>query len=138
MNHDKGNSRILVVDDEPDILQSIKMGLERRGYPVDAFSDPVVALGQFSPSKYSLCIIDIKMPGMNGFELYREIKKRDYEAKVCFCTAHDQEYREEFRRAFPELDGDSFISKPATLKGLVSRIEQELESIGATIVKSAP
>ena len=73
VNNNQEPPRILVVDDEPDILISLRTGIERRGYAVDAFLEPLAALSQFVPSKYSLCIIDIKMPVMNGFELYREI-----------------------------------------------------------------
>ena len=59
----------------------------------------------------------------------------DHDVRVCFCTAHDIEYREEFRKAFPELDQDSFIPKPATLARLVARIEGELKNLGANMVK---
>lgn len=127
--------RILAVDDEPDIVNSIKMGLERNGFEVDAYTDPVEALANFEASKYSLCIIDIKMPGINGFELYREIKRIDRATRVCFCTAHDLEYREPFRKAFPELDSGSFIAKPASLNGLITRIEEEIENLDAETVK---
>lgn len=136
MSREQKKSRILIVDDEPDILNSLRMGIERRGYAVDAFVDPLAALAQFAPSKYSLCIIDIRMPVMNGFEMYREIKKIDQCVRVCFCTAHDREYREEFRKAFPELDQDSFIPKPATLTMLVCRIEEELGSLNAALAKN--
>ena len=128
--------KILVVDDEPDIVNSIKMGLERRGFDVDAYVDPIDALAHFKPSKYSLCILDIKMPVMNGFELYREIKRVDHATRVCFCTAHENEYREPFRKAFPELDSDSFIPKPATLNGLLTRIEEELQNLDAEIIRN--
>lgn len=122
------NSRILVVDDEADIVNSIKRGLESRGLIVDAYDDPISALVHYKPSKYALCIIDIKMPKMNGFELYREIRKLDAGVRICFCTAFDQEYREPFHKAFPELDERGFISKPATLSGLILRIENELKN----------
>lgn len=120
---------ILVVDDEPDIVHSIKRGLERKGFSVDAFEDPIIALANYTPSKYDLCLIDIRMPKMNGFELYREIKKKDHNVKICFCTAFEATYREEFYKAFPELDEKLFIPKPATLSQLAERIALELKSV---------
>jgi DNA-binding response OmpR family regulator len=65
--------RILIVDDEPDITTALKMYLEIQGFQVDAFTDPVNALVQFKAGVYQLLILDIKMPEMNGFELYTEI-----------------------------------------------------------------
>ena len=114
------------MDDEDDIASSLKTGLEQKGFFVDAYTDPLLALANYKPSEYSLCLIDIKMPKMNGFELYREIRKLDYDVKMCFCTAYDLEYREEFHKAFPELDERTFIPKPRSLSELVWHIEQEL------------
>ncbi|MDE2590857.1 MAG: response regulator [Patescibacteria group bacterium] len=120
-------TKILIVDDEHDIANSLKKGLESRGYAIDVFIDPQEALENYKVGKYDLCIFDIRMPNMNGFQLYVEIKKLDRNVKICFCTAHESEYHEEFHKAFPELDEKYFISKPATLTQLVTRIEKELE-----------
>ena len=122
-----GKPKILIVDDEFDIVNSLKRGLEFRGYSIDAYTDPQKALESFKVDKYDLCILDIRMPNMNGFQMYVELKKLDRNLKICFCTAHDREYHEEFHKAFPELDEKYFISKPATLTQLVTRIEQELK-----------
>jgi DNA-binding response OmpR family regulator len=84
-NNDK--QRILLVDDESDITTALKMYLELQGFHVDAFTDPVNALAQFKAGFYQLLILDIKMPEMNGFELYTEIKKKDDTIKVFFLTA---------------------------------------------------
>jgi DNA-binding response OmpR family regulator len=119
--------RILVVDDEVDICDSLKNGLAHRGYLIDAYTEPQKALENYAAGKYDLCILDIKMPQMSGFQLYVEIKKLDSHVKICFCTAFETEYREEFHKAFPELDSQKYIRKPATLSQLVTRIDQELE-----------
>lgn len=126
------NIKILVVDDEPDIVYSIKRGLEIKGFTVDGFDDPIIALANYKPSKYDLCLIDIRMPKMNGFELYREIKKKEPNVKICFCTAFEVVYREAFYKAFPELDERSFIPKPATISQLTERIALELKSVNPT------
>jgi len=119
--------KILVVDDESDIANSLKRGLEYRGYVVEAYTDPQKALENYKVGEYDLCMLDIRMPKMNGFQLYMEIKKLDRNIRICFCTAFDAEYRQEFHKAFPELDEQSFIPKPASLTQLVARIDQELQ-----------
>ena len=81
------NTRIFVVDDEPDVKLALKVALEENGFEVDAFDDPVEALDSFTKGLYDLLILDIKMPKMHGFELYREIRRIDNEAKICFLTA---------------------------------------------------
>jgi DNA-binding response OmpR family regulator len=113
--------RILLVDDEPDIVQAVKKGLEMRGLSVDAFEDPEKALKAFRPNTYNIAILDVSMPKMNGFQLYREILRRDDKVRVRFFTAFE-EFREEFKKAFPELDERRFIRKPTT----ISKIAEEL------------
>ena len=125
MQTNKG--KILVVDDEVDICNSLKNGLAHKGYVIDAYTEPQKALENFKVGAYDLCILDIKMPQMSGFQLYVEIKKLDSNVKICFCTAFEAEYHEEFHKAFPELDAQRYITKPATLSQLVTRIDQELE-----------
>src|SRR5919197_3758790 len=91
----KERRRILVVDDEIDITLSLKTVLEGDQFEVDSFNDPISALNSFKAGLYDLLILDIKMPKMNGFQLYREIKNIDDKGKVCFLTAlsemHDYE-----------------------------------------------
>jgi CheY-like chemotaxis protein len=79
--------RILIIDDEPDISLALESVLEGSGFRVDSFNDPLLALKNFKASVYFLFILDSKMPKMNGFELYLEIKKIDNKVKVCFLTA---------------------------------------------------
>jgi DNA-binding response OmpR family regulator len=69
------------VDDEPDITLTFSLALEDDGFVVDAFNDPPLALLSFKHGLYPLALIDIKMPKMNGFELYREIRKLDDKIK---------------------------------------------------------
>ena len=118
--------KILVVDDELDITSSIKNGLERKGFEVHTYNDPTKALEAFTPDTYDLMLIDIRMPKMNGFELYREIKKKNDKVKICFFTAFEV-YYDEFRRMFPNLEVKCFIRKPITIGDLVTHINSELE-----------
>ncbi|MGC2563297.1 MAG: response regulator, partial [Nitrososphaeraceae archaeon] len=66
--------QVLVVDDELDITLTLKSVLENSGFDVDLFNDPLVALQNFKTNFYDLIILDIKMPKMNGFDLYEKIK----------------------------------------------------------------
>jgi len=119
------SKRILLVDDEPDVTITLKMVLEGRGYKVDAFNDPNEALANFKMGIYNLLLLDIKMPKMNGFQLYEELEKLDKNAKVCFITAFEVYYRS-LRELFPQIEIDCFIKKPVDNEELVKRIQAEL------------
>jgi CheY-like chemotaxis protein len=88
--------KILIVDDEPDVTFTIKVILTSNGYQVDAFEDAEEALANFKNQAYFLAFLDIKMPKMNGFDLYMKLVEIDKEIKVCFLTAlgeFDEYYR---------------------------------------------
>ena len=87
--------------------------------------DPTVALSKFKTGTYDLLLLDIKMPKMNGFELYREIEKIDHNLKVCFITAFVV-YYESLREIFPKAKVSCFIKKPIEIDKLVERILKEL------------
>jgi two-component system catabolic regulation response regulator CreB/two-component system response regulator ChvI len=77
-------NRIFVVGDEPDVKLALKIALEENDFEVDAFDDPIVALDNFRKVVYDLLILDIKMPKMHGFELYREIRKMIVKLRYVF------------------------------------------------------
>ncbi|MGA7008340.1 MAG: response regulator [Nitrososphaeraceae archaeon] len=118
-------TRILIVDDEPDITLSFKMILEGNGFKVDTYNDPVIAKGNFKPDAYELVILDIRMPKMDGFQLYDELKKIDDKVKVVFITAFDINY-EGLRKMYPELRIDSFVRKPVDSEYLINVVKDEL------------
>jgi DNA-binding response OmpR family regulator len=121
------NNRILVVDDEPDLTQVSALALEYHGFKVDSFNDPQEALSKFNPGSYDLIILDIKMPKMDGFELYHEIKKKDNNAKVCFLTASELYYEEFRNEEYCALDRNLFIQKPIDNEDLVKEINKMLK-----------
>jgi two-component SAPR family response regulator len=86
---------------------------------------PEEALSNFKAGLYDLLLIDVKMPKMNGFELYQEIEKVDNKAKVCFITAFEVYYNS-LRELFPTVKVDCYIKKPVTTDELVQRIKSEL------------
>jgi two-component system, OmpR family, response regulator ChvI len=118
-------TRILIVDDEPDITLSFKMILEGNGFKVDTYNDPVDAKGNFKAGSYDLVILDIRMPKMDGFQLYEELKKIDDKVKVVFITAFDINY-EGLRKMYPELRIDSFVRKPVDSEYLINVVKDEL------------
>jgi DNA-binding response OmpR family regulator len=84
-------SRKLLVDDEPDIALAFKIGLEDNGFEVDAFDNRMKALSNFKAGFYDLLLLDIKMPKVDGFEAYQQMKEIDKKVKVCFITASERE-----------------------------------------------
>jgi DNA-binding response OmpR family regulator len=122
-----GNNRILIVDDDHDILVTFKAALEENNeFEVDTFTDPDEVLSNFKAGLYNLLIIDIRLPKMDGFELYDKIKEIDNEAKVCFVSAYEINYKA-LRAIFPSPDIDEcFIRKPVNMKDPVGRVRSEL------------
>jgi DNA-binding response OmpR family regulator len=114
-----------VVDDEPDVIFTLKIVLEENGFKVDSFTDPLLALQNFKEQDgmYDIIILDIKMPKMNGFELYRQIKKIDDKVKVCFLTASEM-YYDAYEDIFNTLDVKCFIQKPIENKELIDRLNK--------------
>jgi two-component system, OmpR family, response regulator ChvI len=113
--------RLLVVDDEPDVADVLKTGLEMRGFAVDVFYDPIKALASFRPDTYDLVISDIKMPNMNGFEMVYEIKKIDNSVPVIFLTGFVDLVRE-VNKLFTRLNVREVIQKPIGIQQLVDKI----------------
>lgn len=118
--------KILLVDDEPDLTWTLRLGLENNGFEVDAFNNPEEALTNFKAGRYDLLLIDVRMPRMNGFQLYEEMKKIDNNARICFITAFEV-YYQSLRETFPDLEIDCFIKKPIELDDLLKRIRSEFQ-----------
>jgi DNA-binding response OmpR family regulator len=117
--------RLLIVDDEPDVTLTLKHILEEAGlFQVDTFNDPKMALSNFRSNLYDLLVLDIKMPYMNGFELFRQIKKVDDRVKVCFLTAlsESSEYATIISQICPNLDENCVIRKPIDNEQLINRV----------------
>jgi DNA-binding response OmpR family regulator len=116
------------VDDDRDIANLYKLSLERDGFVVDSFNDPLLALSGYEAGAYDLLILDIKMPQMNGFELYQKIRLADAHTKVYFISAFE-EYQTEFKELFPDLkEADCFIRKPIELESLTKKVKSLLQS----------
>jgi CheY-like chemotaxis protein len=127
-------SRILIVDDQPDIALTFKKGLEaenRSGdsntvFEVYTYNDSLIALSEFKPHFYDLLLIDINIPKLNGFELSEKIIELDINIRVCYITAGELNINA-LREQYPNLSFGCFIKKPVTIDDLVRRVKAELE-----------
>jgi CheY-like chemotaxis protein len=120
-------NRIMIVDDENDIARLFAVSLERNGFVVDVFNDPLSALSNYKAGLYDLLLLDIRMPNMSGFELYQKIKDMDDKAKVCFITAYE-ESQNEMKKLFPNLEEvDCFVRKPIEMHNLVKIVRSKLD-----------
>jgi DNA-binding response OmpR family regulator len=113
--------RLLVVDDERDVADALKAGLQQKGFAVDVYYDPIKAVANFKPDAYDLVISDIKMPKMNGFEMVYELKKIDANVQVIFLTGY-VDLMKEVNKLFTKLNVLEVIQKPIGISQLVERI----------------
>jgi DNA-binding response OmpR family regulator len=117
--------QILLIDDEPDVTYTIQKILEDNKFKVDSFNDPILGLNYYKVNFYDLVILDIKMPKMDGFELYTKIREKDPKVKICFLTAIAT-FNEEFRKIRLALgktiNEDYFIQKPINMEDLTKKL----------------
>jgi two-component system catabolic regulation response regulator CreB/two-component system response regulator ChvI len=113
--------RILVVDDDRDIVYSIKSGLQLYGYKVDAFDRASSAL-ECDSSNYDAAVVDIRMPEMSGFDLARRLWNQNRDLQICFLSAFEI-YEKEAKSAFPSLFSHCFLRKPLEIGVLAKHIE---------------
>jgi CheY-like chemotaxis protein len=125
--------RILIVDDDPDIIFTFKKGLEAENeknnktfFKVYTHNNPLSALSEFKPDFYDLILIDINMPKMDGIELSNKILELDANVKICLVTAGESNI-EVLRELYPTRSMGCFITKPITIENLVRRVKAELE-----------
>ena len=117
------NKKILIIDDEPDVVLTLRMALEQNGFRTDSCSDPTLAYKNFRAGVYDLVLLDIKMPNVDGFHLYQKIKRTDNRVKICFLTAsefYDEEIRKE--QGFDVFNEELFLRKPIEIACLIDTI----------------
>src|SRR5208337_3317501 len=118
---------IALVDDDRNILTSLRMLLEAEGYKILAYTDGVSAFDGISADPPDLAILDIKMPRMDGMELLRRLRQKS-EMPVIFLTSKDDEIDELFGL---KLGADDFIRKPFSQRLLVERVKTLMRRVTA-------
>ena len=129
-NNDKPLAKLLVVDDDSDIVQVLKLGLLQNRFLVDAFTNPEEALQNFQSNSesYHLMLSDIRMPSLSGMQLARKVKEINPNVKTVLMTAFERKVNE-FSKVFPSTQVDGFVQKPVGIKELTDKI---LSIIGET------
>ena len=130
----KEKSTIALVDDERNILTSLRMALEAEGYKVRTYNDGASALEALSEDPADLGIFDIKMPRMDGMELLRRVRQQS-DMPVIFLTSKDEEIDELFGL---KMGADDYVSKPFSGDELVSRVKAVLRRSGNPAAPSLP
>ncbi len=120
--------KILVVNDEPDVTTMLKMTLERVGFRVDTFNDPVLALKSYPPHTYDLVILDVIMPEIDGLELYTQLKRKDSGINIFFLTASSEPYREELlKEKYNQLSKDLFLEMPLPTSEIIREVKKRMQ-----------
>jgi DNA-binding NtrC family response regulator len=129
-SNDKPLAKLLVVDDDSDIVQVLKLGLLKNRFLVNAFTNPEEALQSFKSNAETYCLMlsDIRMPGLSGIQLARNVKEVNPNVKTVLMTSF--EIRDsEFSKVFPSTHVDGFVQKPIGIRDLADKI---LSIIGET------
>lgn len=119
-------SRVLVVDNEQDIADVLKKGLERNGLEADVAYGPDTALKKFGERRYDLVLLDIMMPKMDGYELYSRMLEIDPGVKACFMTAYDVPYLEVLKQGPIYNQMVSIVRKPVSMSELMRVLRLDL------------
>ena len=121
--------RIMVVDDEYDVLYIVRRHLEKWGFEVDTFSDPYHALQVFKQDqdRYSLVLTDIRMPEMSGIALAAMILKVKSDCKIVIMTAFEI-LANELKSSLPTLKNDDILQKPFTQTQVCNAVKKHLHA----------
>ena len=115
----------MLVDDEEDILYSFNVALTSNGYHVEAFSDSQEALECFAQGSphFDLVILDLRMPGLNGLELYSRLKAINRDVKILFLSALD--VVPELVSILPDIKQDDILRKPVTTEDFINAVKKK-------------
>jgi DNA-binding NtrC family response regulator len=123
--HASENKYVLAVDDDSDIVTMVEQALQIHGFKVSAFTDPAMALEQFKVNckDYTMILSDIRMPGINGYELIRKAKEIHKQVKIVLMSAFEINDKE-FHNILPDIKVDAFLQKPFHIQQLNEVIEK--------------
>ncbi|WML52671.1 response regulator transcription factor [Neobacillus sp. PS3-12] len=117
--------RILLVDDEPHILQFLELGLMNEGYEIKTAPDGMSAINIAQEFQPHVAILDVMMPGMDGFEVCKMLKKSGSQTSIIMLTAKDEV---EDRVKGLTIGADDYVIKPFSFEELLARIQARLRN----------
>jgi two-component system, OmpR family, response regulator RegX3 len=116
------NNRILVVDDEPSVRESVGYALEQEGFQVTLAADGADAEGKLADGRFDLLILDIMMPGKSGLDICREVRAQS-PVPIILLTAKDAEVD---KVVGLEVGADDYVTKPFSVRELLGRVRAQL------------
>ena len=123
------NTKILIVDDDVNICELLRLYLEKDGFDVDVVTDGLKAIDTFNAVNPDLILLDIMLPGMDGWQICREIRK-NFSVPIIMLTAKGETFDKVLGL---ELGADDYITKPFETKEVVARIKAVLRRTSAQI-----
>ncbi|HEX7861444.1 MAG TPA: response regulator transcription factor [Verrucomicrobiae bacterium] len=112
--------RLLIVEDSERLQRSLALALQKRGYAVDVTGDGTEALWQATETPYDLILLDVMLPGMDGFAVLKTLRERQVETPVLMLTAKGEVSD---RVAGLEAGADDYLPKPFALEELLARVD---------------
>jgi len=111
---------ILLVDDEPSIIQLARMYLEREGFRVESVGDGLAALDAVAGKRPAMIVLDVMLPKLDGFEVCRQLRAKDDPVAILMLTARDEDIDKILGL---ELGADDYLTKPFNPRELVARVK---------------
>jgi len=118
--------QILIVEDEPGLAEAVAYALQREGLTVTSAADGHTALAQFEQARPDLVVLDLMLPGINGWDLFRAFRKQRPDVPVIMLTARAEEAD---RVAGLEMGADDYVTKPFSMRELVARVRTVLRRL---------
>ena len=118
-----GDTRILIIEDEPDLLRGLALNLKAEGYGVLTASRGDAGVELALRERPELILLDIMLPGMNGLDICRELRKKGFDAPIIMLTAKAEEVD---RVVGLEIGADDYVTKPFGIRELLARIRVRL------------
>lgn len=125
----------MVVDDEPSVLESFKMILQIKDYEVETFADGPSAINSLEPGKFELAFIDLKLPGMDGIEILKNLKQKDPTLECVIVTAYATESSHSNAITLGALE---YLRKPFLMEEIYELVERALRRRRAKTTKGKP
>ncbi|HLO15423.1 MAG TPA: response regulator, partial [Anaerolineales bacterium] len=113
------NELVLLVDDEPSIVQLARMYLEREGFRIDSANDGEAALDKVARQHPALVVLDVMLPKLDGFEVCRRLRSSQNPTAILMLTARDEDIDKILGL---ELGADDYLTKPFSMRELIARV----------------